>query len=857
MRLRDLFAKSDKNKAMTVVAMVMLALTTAFFYEGLTLHSNTIEKVIQERKQAIDSVVTDITLFSLAPYQQRLANLVTTHPEISQALHAQDRDTLHRLTQPLYAALQRENAYLHVMHYHLPDGRSFLRMHTPGTFGDDLNEIRPAINFVHQQKTPLNCYEIGIYGAFYRIIQPVFHQDTYVGALELGIRVHTIMESIQKQIPDPITTFFLAKHWQRVIDEPGHESLDFGEYTVITHNIPLYHHLPRDLDLSLPNQRLRLAGKDYLVHSHPVFTDFRGEKMGGFIVLQDISQPLAAKKTFIFRSIAFSGSLFALAMVVLYLGFGRLIGKLEDSQATLKKTVAKLVVEVEERKQTENNLLRSKNEWERTFNAIGDIVTILDSKLRIIKANKTAHEALGVQPGSLIGKFCHEVFSNRSTACDHCPAVHTLENRLVHVAEIEHQNLGKEFLITTSPVPDETGEFSHIVHIAKDITEKKALEAKLRQAQKMEAIGTLAGGIAHDFNNILTAISGYTQLAVIKAGDNKKVTRDLEQVTNAARRAKDLVRQILTFSRQAEQKQQPIHLSPIVTETLKLLRSSMPSSIALRKNITTPGPILADPSQIHQIIMNLATNAYHAMQETGGILGISVQEVILNDTELPVDIKIKQGTYIRLEVSDTGYGMDEETKAKIFEPYFTTKEVGKGTGLGLAVVHGIVSAHHGHINVYSEPGQGTTFHVYLPRVDEEPANDTPPAVPEPVRGGTERLILIDDEEIIVHLAAEVLKDLGYTVASFSDSKLAWDTFAARPDDYDLVITDMSMPHLSGLQLTEKIRKIRPATPVILCSGYGETVMKDKALAMGVSRYLQKPLDMDILARILRELLDEA
>ncbi|MCK4838746.1 MAG: response regulator, partial [Desulfobulbaceae bacterium] len=271
--------------------------------------------------------------------------------------------------------------------------------------------------------------------------------------------------------------------------------------------------------------------------------------------------------------------------------------------------------------------------------------------------------------------------------------------------------------------------------------------------------------------------------------------------------------------------------------------------------IDSQGIILADPTQVHQIVMNLATNAYHAMLETGGTLGVTLKEIIIGEKDKISEFEITPGKYLRLEVSDTGYGMDEETKGKIFDPYFTTKEVNKGTGLGLAVVHGIVKTHHGHIHVYSEPGQGTTFHVYLPIIEGEADSHSPQMIEEPVRGGSERIMFIDDEQNIIDLAAETLSMYGYKITKFSDGVLAMQDFEKHPDEYELVVTDMAMPHMTGLEVIHKIKEIRPNLPIILCSGYSEIINKEKSLALGISRYIQKPLIMNNLARVIRELLD--
>ncbi len=827
MRLFNFFFKSEKNKAIAVVTLVVVTLTVAFSYQGIMLHNATIDQVILTEEKSIESAVNDINTYLFAPYEQRLFNLLSTHEEIPKALKKHDRDRLYNLTLPLYKALKRENKYLQVMHYHLPDGHSFLRMHKRKKFGDDLRKIRQAVQFVHQKRTPLLCYEIGIYGTFYRIIHPVFHDGAYVGALELGIKAHSILESLQKHISTPMTTYYLVDRWKKVTKPSSHEFLVFGENTINTHDNQIYKQLPVALDLTHDNQIFTLDGKSYLLHTYPIFKDYKGKLIGGLVVLQDISQPLTAKRNFILHSLVIACFLLALALVVLHLSFGKLITKLGNSQSS----------------------------WERTFDAIGDVVTIMNSNFEIIKANKAAYKILDAEPGSLKGEFCHEVFSDRPSVCDGCPGIDTINNCQASSAEIEHENLGKTFLITTSPVPDENGEFTHIVHIAKDITEIKELENRLQQSQKMEAIGTLAGGIAHDFNNILTAISGYTQLVIMKAGDDKKISDNLKQVTDATERAKNLVQQILTFSRQTEHALKAIEISPIIKEALKFIRSSIPTSIELKQNIESQRNVLADPTQIHQIVMNLSTNAYHAMMETGGILTVSLQEVTISEKGTIPELEIPPGDYVRLEVSDTGFGMDKATQGKIFDPYFTTKEVGKGTGLGLAVVHGIVTSHDGFIKVYSEPGDGTTFHVYLPIIEEEADDYQPQAEEEIICTGSERIMFIDDEEIISNLVSEVLPIYGYKISIFTNGVQAMQEFTKHPDEYDLIITDMSMPYMTGLQLSQKIKEIRPHLPIILCSGHSEIANKEKALAIGISKYIQKPLDMDKLARAIRKLMD--
>jgi PAS domain S-box-containing protein len=387
--------------------------------------------------------------------------------------------------------------------------------------------------------------------------------------------------------------------------------------------------------------------------------------------------------------------------------------------------------------------------------------------------------------------------------------------------------------------------------------DKKKLEYQLRQAQKMEAIGTLAGGIAHDFNNILAAIIGYTELADLQVPEGNKAKKNLKEVLKAGRRARDLVKQILAFSRKGEQERIPIQISPIVKEALKLLRSSLPTTIEIRQNIESDiGIVEADPTQIHQILMNLCTNASHAMREEGGILEVGIRNVEAGswDSEFG-QLDMPPGNYLRLTVSDTGQGMTPEVLERLFEPYFTTKEKGEGTGLGLSVVHGIVKNYGGTITAYSEPGKGTIFHVYLPRIKEakEMAEDV--SRPGVISTGQERVLFVDDEPVLVEIGKQMLERLGYEVTKRTSSIEALELFRAKPDQFDLVITDMTMPNMTGDKLSRELMQIRPDIPIIICTGYSELISEEKAKEIGIRAFAMKPLVMADLSKTVRNVLD--
>jgi nitrogen-specific signal transduction histidine kinase len=372
---------------------------------------------------------------------------------------------------------------------------------------------------------------------------------------------------------------------------------------------------------------------------------------------------------------------------------------------------------------------------------------------------------------------------------------------------------------------------------------------------KLQAIGTLAGGIAHDFNNILFPIVGYTELTMDDVPEDSQARQNLEEVLKAANRAKELVQQILTFSRQSSQERRPLKVQYLIKEATKLLRATIPSSIEIECNIDEScGPIKGDPTQIHQIIMNLCTNAYHAVQETGGKLEVSLKEIYISYEQSLDRVGMKIGKHIELMVKDSGHGMEPQVIERIFEPYFTTKEQGKGTGLGLSVIHGIVKSHGGDITVSSQPGNGATFKVYLPIIDdiEEEINVIEPLI---AINGEERILLVDDEAQIIDIEQQILERLGYKVTPKTDSEEALEEFAAQPDRFDLVITDMTMPKMTGDQLARRMMDIKPQIPVILCTGFNESISEEKALAMGIDKFVMKPIVKDELATTIRTVLD--
>lgn len=408
--------------------------------------------------------------------------------------------------------------------------------------------------------------------------------------------------------------------------------------------------------------------------------------------------------------------------------------------------------------------------------------------------------------------------------------------------------------VSVSPIRGKTGAIMHYVAIERDVTHEAELETQLHQAQKMEAIGTLAGGIAHDFNNILAAIMGYAEMALYDVPEGTQGRRNLEQVLKAGYRGKDLVKQIITFSRRSEQERRPMHVSPIAKETLKLLRASLPTTIDIRQHIESQsGMVLADPTHIHQVLMNLCSNAAYAMREKGGVLGIRLSDVDVTSDGAASHLELDPGPYVKLIVSDTGHGMDRATIERIFDPFFTTKKPGEGTGMGLAVVHGIVKSCGGAIVVDSDPEKGTVFEIFLPRIEGDSLQEVDLAAP--MATGNERILFVDDEEDLVDMAQQMLERLGYSVTVKTSSLEALEVFKAQPDHFALVITDQTMPHMTGADLAKELLRIRPDIPIILCTGFSEVISAEEAKTLGIREFVMKPFATREIAEITRHVLD--
>jgi two-component system cell cycle sensor histidine kinase/response regulator CckA len=517
-----------------------------------------------------------------------------------------------------------------------------------------------------------------------------------------------------------------------------------------------------------------------------------------------------------------------------------------------KGIIEGVATDITDEKRAVKAVMEAKEDWENTFDAITDMVMLLNNEHEIIRVNRAAAEALGTDKASLVGKKCYEAVHRQNRPTRGCPLARTIKTWEPHTTELTEPKLGGTFLCSTSPIINPAGELTGYTHSLKDITEPKRLEAQLRHAQRMEAIGTLAGGIAHDFNNVLMGIQGHTSLVSLHMDPDHPHFGHLKGIEDMVQRGAELTRQLLGFARGGKYEVKPTDLNELVEKSTEMFGRTKKEIRIHTKHQKGIWTVEVDQAQIEQVLLNLYVNAWQAMRE-GGNLYIQTKNITLDENYVK-PYKLRPGRYVTISVTDTGVGMDETTQEMIFDPFFTTKEMGRGVGLGLASVYGIIKSHDGIINVDSKEGEGTTFNIFLPATDEKIIHEDP--LPEDLLKGSETLLIVDDEDMIINICKRLLQEIGHKVLIAKSGKEALEIYEKNKDEIAMVILDMIMPDMGGGETYDKLKEIDPQVKVLLASGYSINGKASEILARGCNGFIQKPFTMENLSHKINEILDK-
>ncbi|MGV1100398.1 PAS domain S-box protein [Thiovibrio sp. JS02] len=972
-----------KKKAILVVAVLIVFLSSFHLFSGIRQYDAEMERLVLLQRHQFDHGVISIKEKLLDYYGVRLRSFVEVRDDIVAAFAARDRDALFALALPVYQAMKRENPHLFVMHFHTPDGRSYLRMHRKDFWGDDLREIRPDVQHVHETKKQMSCFEVGRYGVFYRVIQPVFAGARYLGAVEVGIEARQLVEEVIKGGHLDAALVLRGDRWRKATLNEESQRV-FGKYVLVHDGEAIFKALPRQFDPAGTEARATVAGRHYIVHRSHLLEDYEKKNLGGLIAFQDISDLEHGKRNFVLKSLLLSAFLLVVSLLYLFLVFGRLLGTLDSYRSRQEELIAELSGEIAERKGVEEALRASEAKLSAMLESLGDHILMVNQDYEIVWANdaawgrgretitgrpcfevvgcmehqrgegfqcparrtfmdgqhneaeiqiraddgllkvyhcsanvalrgedgtpaavmeifrditarRTAESALaslhhryglllaaagdgiydvdldgnttyanpaverltGFAIAEIVGRHQHDIFHHSRKSGAHypreeCPilrAMATGEVRRVN-DEVFWRKDGSSFPVEYVATPvREKGKIVGAVVVFKDVSERKNLEMQLLQSQKMEAVGRLAGGIAHDFNNHLGVILGYGNILQEKLGAEDPNRRYLDAMVAAASSASGLTGQLLAFSRKQVLEMRMVRLEEVVETVVLIMERVLEKSITLKVHrAERECRVMGDPVQLEQVLMNLVVNAKDAMPE-GGTLLIETGCVDLDDAFVKEQAEVKPGRYAMLLVGDTGMGIPPEARQRMFEPFFTTKELGKGTGLGLATVHGIVKQHNGHIFVFSEPGKGTTFKVFFPLLaGKEEKEAPPPGGALPV--GRETLLVVDDDAPMRDLLKEFLEETGYRVL-LAESGEAAKKVAGR-EDFSLLLTDLLMPGTNGWELAQSLREAKPGLPVILMSGSSDKILLDADLGKQDVSFLHKPVSQRLLAMKVRE-----
>ncbi|ADH86821.1 ATP-binding protein [Desulfurivibrio alkaliphilus] len=875
------------------LGLALLLSIVVTIFAGLHIHSLHVASEGKQRQWAIQTLLPTLLNKEVLQLHANLNGLASC-PNFQQAWLTGDLHTLEARMAPIFDGLKSRHEFIDIS-LRQPDHTLFLHRQIP-LWAHERSDSEVLAQAV-QSGDPAHGLELDPTGILLlRLVHPLRLDGKTAGFIDLSVEIHGLTTTLQRSVGSDIWLVTAKEQldrqdWLHLTGPGGVE--EWGRLARLVVLSGSRKDIPpalRDF-MALPREQRALKTFTSTEQGWPIqggqvpLRDATGHEIGEIFFLDDTSGLIAELNRLRLFFLVITGSTAITVFTFLFFFLGRiqatllkqkrsLLNEIDSRKNTetalrrlqedLERQVAErtqalgdtnqaLQREVAERQQTGEELRRAKEEWEETFNAMADTVTILDPELRIVRANRATGELWGQPAEQLVGRHCYELYRDAGEPCEGCPVAQTLADHRQHICEIEHSPLGKTFLVSASPLIGNDGVCRGVVHVARDITVQKEFEAKLQQTKKMEAVGTLAAGIAHDFNNILTGILSYSELILRGNTSDPALRDDISRILELGRRGAGLTRQLLAFSREQEARMQPLKLNELVENLMKTLGRLIGEDIEVTFNLSPDlGNVNGDPGQLEQVILNLVVNARDAMP-TGGTIVITTGNVELDAEQAARHPGMTPGPHVMLTVSDTGSGMDPETQEHIFEPFFTTKEVGAGTGLGLATVYGIIQQHQGSIWVYSEIGGGTVFKIFLPQTTEPDHALTTRVFPD-LPEGRETILLVEDEAAVRDILNRTLATLGYKIITARDPAEAEELFTAEPE-IDLLFTDVIMPGGNGMDLYQQLAAKRSNLKVLFMSGYNETIMKQKKMDFAGFPFIQKPFATVDVVLAVRNALD--
>ncbi len=834
---------NEKYKAIIIVTFLMTFLASALVWQGANQYNKAFNVFLIAGEEDLKSSTNSLEDYSFTPYRQRIKNLLRNNPQIIDAFATRKRALLYKLSLPKYQALKRENKFFTVMHFHLPDGKTFLRVHIPEFYDDDLTTIRPIVTAVHKHQKPLSGFEIGRSGPFFRVVEPIFSEGIYVGAFELGFLTHQVIDIMSRQDNLILTTYFHKEPWKKASLFDVTKTREMDNFFLITHKNDLYDLLPPDIVITDETKKLTLNDRSFLLLTKPLFENFEGKEIGGIIALQDITHFIANKKTFLSKALAFSFFMVLICLFVIYFYFDKILGA--------------LLSEITERRKTEKALRTSESLFRSLVHDLPNIAVQGYNKNReVILWNKgsellygfTQEEALNQKIENLI--IPEEMKSEVITAIDDwinlgvpMPSSEVTLRRKDGSAIPVFSSHSLSFKLKNEP------ELYCVDVDLKELrdaqTQQTLMAQQLVKAQKMEAIGLMAGGVAHDLNNILSGIVSYPELLLMQLPPDSTMRKPLETIKESGIRAADVVADLLTVARGVAKTTEIDNPNNFINTYLQspeyneLCRRHPHIEIIshLQPNLKN---IRCSGVHIMKMITNLMNNAAEAIDEKGTI-AISTSMVQLEE-DFALEYNIEPGEYCLLSISDDGPGIKPDDLARIFEPFFTKKMLGRsGTGLGLTVVWNTMKDHGGVVVAESSP-KNCLFKLYFPARDEESS-----VIPESknlanYRGNGETILIVDDDKQQRIIAERVLNLMGYDPKTASSGEKALDYL--QNHKVDLVVLDMIMdPGINGKETYARILELYPGQKAIIASGFSESDDVKETIKMGAGHYIKKPYTM--------------